>query len=167
MKYEPSDGFPYYLGFVANMDCRSLFSSTATFDFLDSISEEKAAYRYAPGKWSLKQVVGHITDHERIKTYRAFLLSRNEPVQLWGYDQESLVQNSRFEGLTLKHLIADFMSVRKASISFLETLSERQWEMKGMAKQYEVTLSDFLRSIIGHEMHHIDIIKGRYLRIPA
>lgn len=159
MKYTPKDGFPYYLDFVENMDCQSLFASTSTFTFLGSISEEKAAYRYAPGKWSIKQVVGHITDHERIKTFRAFLMSRNESVQLWGYDQDALVNNSRFEELTLQQLVTDFMSVRKASISFLQALSKSQLKIRGMAKQYEVTLEDFLKSIIGHEMHHIRIIK--------
>lgn len=163
MKYTPKDGFPYYLDLVKHMDCQSLFSSTSTFNFLDSISEAKAVYRYAPGKWSIKQVVGHITDHERIKISRAFLMSRNESVQLWGYDQEALVNNSRFEELTLQQLVTDFMSVRKASISFLEALSKSQLKIRGMAKQYEVTLEDFLKSIIGHERHHISIIKERYI----
>jgi uncharacterized damage-inducible protein DinB len=163
MKYTPKDGFPYYLDFVKNMDCQSLFSSTSTFTFLNSISEEKAAYRYAPSKWSIKQIVGHITDHERIKIFRAFLMSRNELVQLWGYDQNSLVDNSRFEELTLQQLITDFINVREASISFVEALSKSQLKIKGMAKQYEVTLDDFLKSIIGHEIHHINIIKERYI----
>lgn len=163
MKYTSKDGFPYYLDFVKNMDCKSLFSSTSTFIFLNSISEEEAAYRYARGKWSIKQIVGHITDHERIKIFRAFLMSRNESVQLWGYDQNSLVDNSRFEELTLQQLITDFINVRKASISFVEALSKSQLKIKGMAKQYEVTLDDFLKSIIGHEMHHINIIKERYI----
>lgn len=163
MQYTPKDGFPYYLSFVKNMDCQSLFSSTSTFTFLHSISEEKAAYRYAPDKWSIKQIVGHITDHERIKIFRAFLLSRNEFVELWGYDQNSLVDNSRFEELTLQQLITDFKNVRKASISFIEALSKSQLEIKGKAKQYEVTLEDFLKSIIGHEIHHINLIKERYI----
>jgi uncharacterized damage-inducible protein DinB len=163
MKYTPKDGFPYYLDFVKNMDCQPLFSSPSTFTFLNSISEGKAAYRYAPGKWSIKQIVGHITDHERIKIFRAFLLSRNELVQLWGYDQNALVDNSRFEELTLQQLMTDFINVRKASISFVGALSQSQLKIKGRAKQYEVTLDDFLKTIIGHEMHHINIIKERYM----
>jgi uncharacterized damage-inducible protein DinB len=163
MKYTPKDGFPYYLDFVKNMDCQPLFSSPATFTFLNSISEGKAVYRYAPGKWSIKQIVGHITDHERIKIFRAFLLSRNELVQLWGYDQNALVDNSRFEELTLQQLMTDFINVRKASLSFVEALSQSQLKIKGRAEQYEVTLDDFLKTIIGHEMHHINIIKERYM----
>ena len=163
MKYTAEDGFPYYFDFVKNKDCKSLFSSQSNFTFLNSIDEEKATYRYAPNKWSIKQIVGHITDHERIKMFRAFLMSRNELVQLWGYDQNFLVDHSRFEALTLNQLMTDFLNVRKASASFIEALSERQLKIKGLARQYEITLEDFLKSIIGHEIHHINIIKERYI----
>ena len=163
MIHKPEDGFPYYFNIVKNMDCKLLFSSLSTSTFLSSINEEKATYRYAPNKWSIKQIVGHITDHERIMMFRAFLLSRNESVQLWGYDQNLLVDNSRFEELTLQQLATDYLNVRKASISFIEALSANQLRTKGMARQYEITLEDFLKSIIGHEMHHINIIKEKYL----
>jgi len=163
MKYRPEDGFPYYFDFVKDQDLYAVFSSVSTFTFLKSINEEKAAYRYAPGKWSIKQIVGHVTDHERIKMFRAFQLSRNERVQLWGYDQNFLVDNSRFEELSSQQLISDFKNVRMSSISFIESLSKSQLKIKGRAKQYEVTLEDFLKSIIGHEIHHINIIKEKYL----
>ena len=163
MKYTPKDGFPYYFDFVKNVDCQPLFSSLSTITFLSSISEEKAVYRYAPNKWSIKQIVGHITDHERIMIYRAFLMSRNTSVQLWGYDQNFLVDNSLFKVLTLKQLLTDFLNVRKASISFVEALSESQLKIEGLARQYKITLEDFLKSIIGHEIHHINIIKERYI----
>ncbi|MEP2447177.1 MAG: DinB family protein [Balneola sp.] len=164
MKHTAKDGFPYYFDLVKDDDLSTLFSSLSTFTFLESISEEKAAYRYAPDKWSIKQIVGHITDHEKIKMFRAFQLSRNEKVQLWGYDQNFLVNNSRFEELTMQQLISDFKKVRMSSISFIDTLSKNQLEIKGRAKQYEVTLEDLLKSIIGHEIHHINIIKERYYR---
>lgn len=164
MIYTPVDGFPYYFNLVKNMDCKPLFYSLSTITFLSSINEEESTYRYAPNKWSIKQIVGHITDHERIKIFRAFLMSRNESLQLWGYDQNQLVDNSRFEELTLQQLVTDFQNVRNASISFVETLSENQLKIKGMARQHEITLKDFLKSIIGHEMHHINIIKEKYLK---
>ncbi len=163
MKYTTKDGFPYYFDLVADMDCKSLFSSDSTFTFLNSINEEKADYRYASDKWSIKQLVGHITDHERIKMYRAFLISRNQQVQLWEYDQNSLVDHSRFDELTFQQLKTDFLNVRKASISFIAGLSDSQLERKGMALQHEVTLENFLKSIIGHEMHHMKIIEERYI----
>jgi hypothetical protein len=163
MKYTPEAGFPYYFDLVNNKSYQIIFSSTSTIKFLNSINEEKAIYRYAPTKWSIKQIIGHITDHERIMVFRAFLMSRNQLVELWGYDQNSLIDNSRFDELTLKELITDFVNVRKASISFIEGLSERQLRIKGMVRQYEITLEDFLKSIIGHEKHHIKILKERYI----
>ena len=163
MNYKSKDGFPYYLEFVKDKDYLTSFTSETTFSFLKSISEEKSLYRYEPNKWNIKQIVGHITDHERIKSYRAFLMSRKESVSLWGYDQNFLVENSRFEELTMQNLVTDFMNVRKASISFIELLSKSQLKIKGFAGKYEVTLEDFIKSIIGHEIHHINIIKERYI----
>lgn len=163
VRYKPEDGFPYYFDLTEGGDLRTLFSTRFVLTLLESIGEEKAAYRYAPDKWSVKQVVGHITDHERIKMARAFFMSRNESLELWGYDQNSLVENSRFDELTLKQLVTDFENVRRASISFIDTLSERQLKITGRARQYEITLEDFLKSIIGHEVHHLNILKERYI----
>lgn len=163
MNYTPQDGFPYYLGLAQGNSLHSIYEEMLTLKVLHSLSEEQANYRYEPNKWSIKQVVGHISDHERIKIFRAFQLSRNEEVELWGYDQESLVNNSRFNDLGLQTLLTDFENVRKASMSFIDTLSSEQLQRKGQARQYIVTLEDFLRSIIGHERHHIHILQEKYL----
>ena len=162
MNYTPKDGFPYYFELAKEGNLQSIFMEMPTLGKLQSISEEKAKFRYEPNKWSIKQVVGHITDHERIKMYRAFELSRNENVQLWGYDQEFLVRNSRFDELSMPLLLADFLNVRKASLSFIDTLSPSQLQRKGKARQYEITLEEFLRSIIGHEHHHVHIIQEKH-----
>lgn len=162
MKHTPKDGFPYYYGLVEPEDCLTLFESQKTFHFLNTISEEKANYRYAPEKWSIKEVVGHIADHERIKMYRAFQLSRRQTVQLWGYDQKALIKNSRFTQLTLRALIEDLRAVRMASQYFVRSLSKEQMAIKGLARRYEITLEEFLMSIMGHELHHIKIIKELY-----
>jgi uncharacterized damage-inducible protein DinB len=164
MKYTPEDGFPYYVDLVTENDLHLLFSSLSNFNFLKSIDEEKASHRYAPEKWRIKQIVGHIADHERIKMFRAFELSRKIDVRLWGYDQNYLVENSRFDELPIKELVADLENIRKSSLSFVDTLSENQLKIKGMAQQHEITLKDFLKSIIGHEIHHINIIKEKYLQ---
>lgn len=163
MNYNPQDGFPYYFEVAGAEDLHALFSTLSTFEFLESIDEKLGNHRYAPEKWSIKQIVGHITDHERIKMFRAFQLSRNEAVELWGYDQNSLVQNARFDELTMKQLIKDAFNVRKASASFIDALSEKQLRTTGTARQYTITLEEFLKSIIGHERHHVNVIKEKYL----
>ena len=162
MNYTPKSGFPYYHNLVKKDDYNQLFTAIDVFTYLNTITEEKAVYRYKANKWSIKQVVGHITDHERIKMHRAFLMSRKQSLELWGYDQNALVENSSFDEQTLKQLIIDFKNVRRASISFIETLTETQLRLKGNAKQYEVTLEDFLKSVIGHQQHHINILKKNY-----
>ncbi len=165
MKYNPQDGFPYYFELVAGQNLSQLYASSATFSLLKTIDEAKSEYRYHPEKWSIKQVLGHITDHERIKMSRAFLLSRKEQVELWGYDQEKLVANSRFEALTFQQLITDFKNVRNASMSFIASLSDEQLKLIGNARQYHISLHDFLLSIIGHEIHHITILRKHYLNL--
>lgn len=160
----PSDGFPYYYKLAESKSCHELFTSPSAFEFLNAIDEDQSKHRYENDKWCIKEVVGHITDHERIKMHRAFLLSRKQPVQLWGYDQNTLVDNSRFNEIPLIQLIEDFHNVRKASISFLNSLSESQLKIKGMANKFKITLEEFLKSIIGHENHHISIIKEKYLK---
>ncbi len=163
MRYTPEDGFPYYFELAKEDSLSTLFATASTFTFLRTIDEKKAAHRYEPNKWSIKQVVGHITDHERIKMFRAFQLSRNKNIQLWGYNQDFLTDNSRFDELKIELLVTDFYNVRKSSLSFIETLSETQLKKTGSARQYEITLVDFLKSIVGHERHHLGIIKERYI----
>jgi len=163
MEYKPEHGFPYYYSLVDDDSLNSLFSSLSTFTLLKSIDEEKANHSYSSHKWTIKQVVGHITDHERIKMFRAFQLSRKETIELWGYDQNFLVSNARFDELSMEQLITDFSSVREASMSFIDTLSKKQLKIRGMAREYEITIEEFLKSIIGHERHHINIIKEKYL----
>jgi hypothetical protein len=164
MKYTVHDGFPYYIELLGNSNYRQLFCSQENFALLESINEEQACYRNAPGKWNIKQIVGHITDHERIMTYRALRFSRKDITQLPGYDQNLFVENSRFDELSLQQLITDFKNVRTATNSFIGCLSELQLNLKGVAWKYELTVEEFLKARIGHEMHHINIIKERYLK---
>jgi len=163
MQYSVNDGFPYYIELLGNRDYKQLFSSTETFGLLGSITEEQAGYRYAPGKWSIKQIIGHITDHERIMTYRALRFSRNDQTLLPGYDQNLFVDNSRFDELTIQELVQDLANVRAASNSFINGLSEQQLLLKGTAWKYELTVEEFLKATIGHELHHIAILKEKYL----
>ena len=163
MKYSLQDGFLYYIELLGNADYRQLFSSSENFYLLETISEEKAVYRYAENKWSIKQIVGHITDHERIMIYRALRFSRKDKTQLASYDQDLLVANSNFGELSFHQLIADFTNVRNATNSFISTLNEQQLELKREGCKYGLTVEDFLKATIGHEIHHFNILKHYYL----
>lgn len=155
-------GFPYYFNLTEDKDIIELYSSFITYKVMQTINEEKAMYSYAPNKWNIKQIIGHITDHERIKIYRAFMLSRNIKMELWGYDQEVLVKNSRFKASTVKQLLDDYAKVRESSLSFIEQLSKNQLQITGNARGTIITLEQFLKSIIGHEIHHINILSDKY-----
>ena len=163
MKYSINDGFPYYIELVGDKDYRQLFLSNENMQLLQSISEEKSTWRYAPDKWSIKQIIGHMNDHERIMTYRALRFSRNDKTLLPGYDQNVFVDNSRFDDQNIKNLVQDFQHVRNATISFMNSLSPQQLSLTGTAWKYELTVEEFLKATIGHELHHIDIIKKKYL----
>jgi uncharacterized damage-inducible protein DinB len=163
MKYSISDGFPYYIELLGDKDHNQLFASKENLDLLKSVTEENAAYRYAPGKWSIKQIIGHITDHERIMTYRALRFSRKDKTALPGYDQDAFVDNSRFDEQPVSQLITDLENVRNASNSFIRSLSKEQLTLTGQAWKYELTVEEFLKATIGHELHHIEVIKQKYL----
>lgn len=164
MKYTVHDGFPYYVEMAGTRPIKDLFASPEHFALLDSINEPTAGYRYEAGKWSIKQVVGHITDHERIMTYRALRFSRKDSTPLPGYDQNLLVENSRFDELPLQQLVTDLKNVRAATNSFINALSAAQLNLKGLAWKYELTVEEFLKATIGHEIHHIEILKTKYLK---
>jgi len=157
-----SDGFPYYASLVS--DYHQLFHSTENMDLLSSISEEKSSYRYSEGKWSIKQIVGHVTDHERIMSYRMLRFSRNDDTLLPGYDQDVLVNNSRFDEQLYADLLEDFKNVRRATQSFIKSLSPEQLQRTGKAWKYVMTVEEFLKATIGHELHHIAVLKERYLK---
>ena len=163
MQYAPTDGFLYYYNLVDHDSWISYYSAHISYDYFAALTEEQAAFRYNADKWSIKQIIGHITDHERIKMFRAFQLSRKLKVELWGYDQEHLVNNARFDDIPYPTLINDFKNVRASSLSFIKTLSNAQLKIIGNAKNHHISLQQFLISIIGHELHHVNIIKEKYL----
>lgn len=159
-----SDGFPYYASLVSDQDYKQLFNTSPNMNLLSSISEEKSTYRYAEGKWSIKQIVGHMTDHERIMSYRILRFSRKDDTLLPGYDQDVLVNNSRFDEQTYQDLIEDFKNVRRATQSLIKSLSAEQLQLTGKAWKYVMTVEEFLKATIGHEFHHMNVLKERYLK---
>jgi uncharacterized damage-inducible protein DinB len=162
MTLTPASGFPYYIALLGEANIEEMFNTNETFDRLSSISEEKSTFRYAAGKWSIKQIVGHMGDHERIMTYRALRFSRKDPTELPGYDQDVLVDNAHFDAVSYEALLQDYKNVRRSTISFIYMLSEEQLTLKGIASTIEISVSDLLKAILGHEVHHLAVLKERY-----
>lgn len=166
MKYTVKDGFPYYVEVAGDSAVDMLFNQTENLHFFKSLSDAQADFQYAPGKWSIKQLLGHITDHERIMTYRILRFSRKDQTPLAGYDQDVLINGSRFHELPVSLLVEDFENVRSATKSLLKSLSAEQMQLKGKAWIFEMNVEEFFKATIGHEMHHMKVIHERYVNHP-
>ena len=164
MNLTVSDGFPYYIGLVGSANAKQLLRSEENLKILSSFTEEEYNYRYAPDKWSIKQIIGHMADHERIMMYRTLRFSRNDSTLLPGYDQDLMVKNSRFHEMRGKDLIDDFKNVRQATISLMDSFSDEQLQRKGMAWKFELTVEEMLKATLGHELHHMKVLKQLYFK---
>ncbi|RAV19603.1 DinB family protein [Paenibacillus contaminans] len=134
-----------------------------TADFFAAIPEERTLSRYAPGKWSVKEVLGHITDTERIMSYRLLCIARGDKTPLPGYDENEYIKGSSFDSIPLAELIGDFAAVRRSTLTLLRGLSEEAWSRKGIANNSELSARALAYITAGHELHHINIVKERYL----
>lgn len=119
---------------------------------------------YAPGKWTLKEVIGHLIDDERIFAYRALCLARKETLPLPGFDENRYVAATRFEERSLTSLLRDYRAVREATIAFFESLTEEEWLRTGIVNGYSASVRGLGFHLVGHELHHLRVIRERYLR---
>ncbi len=125
-------------------------------------SERDGSFRYAPGKWTVKEVLGHITDTERIFTYRALRIARGDQTPLPGFEQEDFVKNAAFSDRTLAGLAEEFALVRSASLALFRSFPEEAWPRRGVASQKEVTVRALAFITAGHQIHHRIILEERY-----
>jgi uncharacterized damage-inducible protein DinB len=165
---ESSEYAPYYGKYIALVPDGDLAVTLdrqidATAALLSPLSEQQANYAYAPGKWSIKEVLGHLIDSERVFAYRALRIARNDKTPLPGYEQDDYVANAKFNARSLSGLLDEFAMVRKASIELFKNFTEEEWQRLGTANQTEITVRSLGYIIAGHELHHMDIVRNRYL----
>lgn len=134
---------------------------------LGSLTDDEAGYRYAPDKWSIKGVVGHIADAERVFAYRLLAAARGMEGNIPGYDQAETALQARFDERTLDELIDEFAGVRRATLSLCWPLDEDALSRRVVANGYAVTARALLWSIAGHERHHVRVLRERYLVVPS
>ncbi len=132
-------------------------------EFLTSIPSEKAEYAYAEGKWTIKEVIGHVIDTERIMAYRALCFARNDTQSLPGYDDEIFVQNAHFNDYSLEHYAEEFTLLRKSNILLIESFNTTELLRSGLANERLVSVRALIYMIAGHLAHHRNIIQDRYL----
>lgn len=131
---------------------------------LAELSEEQGNFRYADGKWSLKEVIGHVADGERIMSYRLLRASRGDKTPLAGFDQDEFMKSAPFGSWTMKQIREEYLSVRRATLSLLRGLTEDAWTRSGIANGSDISARALAYIIAGHELHHLRIIKERYLQ---
>ena len=130
---------------------------------LRGIDEAKADFRYEPGKWSIKEVIGHVIDCERVFSYRALSFARSDNTALPGFDQDQWAANANYSNLSLAKIIDEFEAVRRATILLFRHLDEAAWRRRGNADGKDMTTRSTAFVIAGHLQHHMEIIKTRYL----
>jgi len=130
---------------------------------LAPLTEQQAEFRYAPGKWSIKEVLGHINDAERIFSYRLLRIARGDQTPLPGFEQDGYIQTGNFSARKLSDLLQEFSTVRAATISLLRSLDDAAWLRRGTASQKEVSVLAVAFVIAGHERHHRILLEQRYL----
>ena len=130
---------------------------------LSPLTEEQAEFRYAPGKWSVKEVLGHISDTERIFAYRMLRIARGDQTPLASFEQNGYIQNGNFSARKLADPLHEFSTVREATISLVRSLDDAAWLRRGTASQKEVSVLALAFVIAGHERHHRILLEERYL----
>lgn len=120
--------------------------------------------RYAPGKWTLKQVLGHMIDDERIFAYRALCIARGDARPLESFDENLYVAGANFEERALSSFLREYGTVRGATIALFDSLPPDAWLRRGTVTTYTATVRGLAFHIAGHELHHLTIIRERYLR---
>lgn len=135
---------------------------TSTYNLFSNLTEEKAAYTYAEGKWTIKQVLGHMIDTERVFAFRALCFSR-ENANLPGFDQDVYVDNADFNARSIQSLAAEFRTVRESTLYLFGSFSPQQLDRLGTANNHPVSVKALVYICAGHELHHLQILKERYL----
>lgn len=134
-----------------------------TRDFLSGISEEQSLGRYAPGKWSMRELLGHVNDTERVFMYRALWFARGFTDPLPSFDQEIGFQAAGSDDVSWANHISEFTAIRSSTLLFFQNLPEDAWLRGGVASDSPVTVRALAYIVAGHLSHHLAILRERYL----
>lgn len=167
-KPEPTEFRAYYARYIEQVASGDILTTLAkqmeaTQTLLRGLPPTIATHSYAPGKWTVNEVVGHVLDAERIFSSRALRFARNDPQPLPGFEQDDYVKNSTFNYYPLSELASELASVRQSTIGLFKHLDDDAWLRRGVASDAEVTVRALAYIIAGHELHHRHILGTKYL----
>jgi hypothetical protein len=163
----PTEYAPFYAGYISRVtETDPLAVLTAQVDEISrlfaSVSKEREGYRYAPGKWSIREMVGHLADCERIMSYRALAIARGDQASLPGFDEDAYAVQAGSDAFALPDLTADLLSARQSSLHFFRNLPEDAWLRVGTANGNPVSVRALAYVLGGHLRHHFGVLKERY-----
>lgn len=170
IKPQPSEYHSFYNKYVQLVPAGDYLqvlreNASVITSFFESIPEKKHGFRYAPGKWSIKEILLHMIDTERVMSYRALTVSRGDlKTDLPSFDENLFAQHASVEGRTIENLLQEFLTVREASIFLFENISEEQSEFQGSVLGNAITPRALGYIIVGHTLHHLKVMKERYLK---
>lgn len=159
---------PYYAKYVERVPDGDIVLTTGaqlreTLALLEGISEDGAGLRYAPGKWSIKEVVSHVCDAERVFAYRMLRFGRGDETPLAGFDENTYAPAARADSRSLQDLLDELRAVRAATLALENGLPPEAWTRGGTASENYVTVRALAWILAGHELHHRAILRERYL----
>ena len=168
MKRPQAEEFPlFYKGYVDTVSenvLTELEQQMESFSaLLRSIPAEKASFAYAEGKWTIKELAGHVMDTERIMAYRALRIARNDTTPLPGFDENDYVANAHFADRSLESLVDEFAALRKANMYLIRSLNAIEIDRSGISNEKPISVRALIFIMAGHVNHHIRILKERYL----
>ncbi len=167
MRPRTGDNNPYYDRYISLIGDGDIIETLeeqrkTSEKSLNTFTEEQGNYSYANGKWTVKEVLGHVIDTERIMAYRALAFARNEDQSLPGFEQDDYVAESNFNKRSLVDMINEFRTVRESNIILFKSFDEEILDRRGTASESEVTVLALIYIIAGHEKHHMKILRKKY-----
>jgi DinB superfamily len=164
---EPGEYAPYYdryISLITSSDILGTFESQRRqmLLLLSGRDESEGDFRYAPDKWTVKELLGHVCDTERIFAYRALRISRGDRTPIEGFEQDDYVCNGPFAHRPLAEVIEDYIAVRRATLTLLRNLDEQAWTRRGIANNNEISVRAIAYTSAGHELHHRRILEEKY-----
>lgn len=163
-----SEYAPYYQGYVNQVSESEILpvlrSQMDDLDvLLDRVAPEKETYAYAEGKWSIRELVGHLIDGERVFGYRAFCIARGEKQNLPGFDQDDYMLTAPYKHIDLENLLSELRLIRLGNIAMFRTFNEESWSRVGTANDNQITVRALAFIMAGHVRHHMNVLRERYL----
>jgi uncharacterized damage-inducible protein DinB len=162
---EYAEGYAPYLAAAPEGDPLGLLQAQAAevTELYGGLSEAQGSYRYAAGKWSLKDLLQHLSDAERIFAYRCLRIGRGDATPLPGFDENTFAASAAADARSVVQLLADFQAARLGSLTLFQSLGNRAWDQRGTTNGRELTARSIPYICLGHAAHHLKIIRERYL----